>query len=606
VKLSVHDPVNILVVDNQPANILSYEAILSELGEKPIKAGSAKEALEQMLKTEIAVVLTDVCMPGLDGFDLAAMIREHPRFENTPIIFISAFDLTDSDRLRGFEAGAVDYIKAPVARQLLRAKVKVFADLHRKTRQLERLNAELEQRVAERTVALIESKQHLQFVADHAPVAIAQCDSQRRYKFVNQPYADLFGCRPADIVGRHPREVLGEQAYVHAAPYMEEALAGHRTKYDLELPNTPHGLRAVRVAYTPELEASGRVVGWVAAISDITDRKQAEQRLHEALRLASVACEAGRMGAWHLDVENDRLTYSDELLALMGIDKSQFGGTSEAVEAFTHPDDIERRRKDRANALAQGDRWEYDYRILRPDGEVRWMSSRGKIVRRTEGIPIEAYGMTLDVTERKRAEAHVRFIMKELSHRTKNLMAVVQTISWQTARQSLDLEDFEQRFTHRVEALGRSQDLLVKRDWRGVVLEELVRAQLEPFLDRTEERLATQGPALLLMPAAAQDLGLALHELATNASKYGALSVPSGKIEIGWRIAGAKRFHMTWRESGGPRVSPPVRKGFGSTVITGTLARTFNGEAQLEYRSEGLCWELTAPMDPLIEELDLH
>jgi two-component sensor histidine kinase len=208
--------------------------------------------------------------------------------------------------------------------------------------------------------------------------------------------------------------------------------------------------------------------------------------------------------------------------------------------------------------------------------------------------------------QRKVAEEHLRFLMKELSHRTKNLMAVVQAISWQTARQSLDLKDFEQRFTHRLEALTRSQDLLMKRDWRGVALDDLVRSQLEPFLDRPKERLAVRGPALLLVPAAAQDLGLALHELATNASKYGALSVASGKIEVSWSViddVDGKRFHMKWRESGGPIVNRPVRKGFGSTVITGTVSRTFNGKAELEYRRGGLSWELKAPMGPHIAEV---
>jgi two-component sensor histidine kinase len=207
-----------------------------------------------------------------------------------------------------------------------------------------------------------------------------------------------------------------------------------------------------------------------------------------------------------------------------------------------------------------------------------------------------------------RAEEHARFLMKELSHRIKNVMAVVQVISWQTAQKSLDLEDFEQRFRERLEALARSQDLLLERDWQGVMLQDLVRAQLEPFLDSAKQRLAAHGPALLLLPAAAQDLGLALHELATNASKYGALSVPTGKINIGWAIdrdatSGAKRFRMTWRESGGPPVSPPVSKGFGSTVVTGTLSRTFRGKAETQYRPEGLSWELAAPIGHAITEV---
>ena len=205
-----------------------------------------------------------------------------------------------------------------------------------------------------------------------------------------------------------------------------------------------------------------------------------------------------------------------------------------------------------------------------------------------------------------KANEQLTAAQEELSHRIKNLMALVQAIAWQTAQQSLDFEDFEHRFTQRLKALARSHVLLVKREWQGVVLEDLVRAQLEPFVDRATDRLLVHGPALQLTPRAAQDLGLALHELATNASKYGALSVMTGKIEIGWRIdrgaAGATQFHLTWRESGGPMVSPPAREGFGSRVIGGTLPRTFNGKVELAYAPEGLFLEMTAPMGDLIAE----
>ncbi len=149
--------VNILLVDDQPAKLLTYETILSGLGQRLIMAASAKEALEQLLRHEIAVILVDVCMPELDGFQLAAMIREHPRFQKTAIIFISAIHLTDVDRLRAYEMGAVDYVPVPVIPEVLRAKVKVFVELFRKTRQLEQLNKGLEARVAERTAELAAS-----------------------------------------------------------------------------------------------------------------------------------------------------------------------------------------------------------------------------------------------------------------------------------------------------------------------------------------------------------------------------------------------------------------------------------------------------------------
>jgi signal transduction histidine kinase len=156
------DRVNILLVDDQPSKLLTYETILGELGENLIKASSASEALQCLLDKEIAVVLVDVCMPDLDGYELAAMIRQHPRFQQTSIIFVSAVLMTDLDRLRGYECGAVDYVPVPVIPAILRAKVSIFAELFRKTRALERLNSELEERVAQRTSALEATTQALQ------------------------------------------------------------------------------------------------------------------------------------------------------------------------------------------------------------------------------------------------------------------------------------------------------------------------------------------------------------------------------------------------------------------------------------------------------------
>src|ERR1700691_491546 len=152
--MGADEQVNILMVDDQPGKLLSYEVMLAELGENLIKATSAKKALERLLKTDVAVVLMDVSMPEIDGFELANMIRQHPRFQKTAIIFVSAVHLTDLDRLKGYQHGAVDYLSVPIVPEVLRAKVRVFAELHRKKLQLERLNNELEQRVTDRTLEL--------------------------------------------------------------------------------------------------------------------------------------------------------------------------------------------------------------------------------------------------------------------------------------------------------------------------------------------------------------------------------------------------------------------------------------------------------------------
>jgi PAS domain S-box-containing protein len=291
------DQVNILMVDDQPGKLLSYEVMLGDLGENLIKANSAKEALEVLLKTEIAVVLMDVSMPELDGFQLAAMIRQHPRFQQTAIIFVSAVHLTDLDQLKGYEHGAVDYISVPVIPQLLRAKVRVFADLHRKTRQLETLNRDLEKRVLERTdelankaelllrlnVELIEKNQELDAIVHTAPDIIfsRQPDGSRDY--ISDRFYDYTGAAPGSANG------FGWLDYVHEGdkdPAMKhwllcvESGAMYEAEYRLRAVNGAY--RWFRARALPIRDESGKILKWYGSCSDIHDSKVLEQSIRDS------------------------------------------------------------------------------------------------------------------------------------------------------------------------------------------------------------------------------------------------------------------------------------------------------------------------------------
>ena len=212
------EKVNILLVDDQPAKLLTYEAVLKDLGENLLKASSAQEAFQHLLRTDVAVVLVDVYMPDLDGFELARMIREHPRFQQTAIIFISAVLMTDLDFLRGYESGAVDYLPVPIVPEILRAKVKVFSELYRKSRQLEQLNRELEARVAERTAALEASTLELQESAERLRLAFEaarmgwwDCDLQTGRVSWSPNLAQIMGFGPDSFGGT----LEGLEALVH-------------------------------------------------------------------------------------------------------------------------------------------------------------------------------------------------------------------------------------------------------------------------------------------------------------------------------------------------------------------------------------------------------
>ncbi|MGA7400726.1 MAG: PAS domain-containing protein [Candidatus Sulfotelmatobacter sp.] len=288
--------VNILMVDDQPGKLLSYEVMLGGLGENLIKANSAKEALEILLKTEVAVVLMDVSMPELDGFQLAAMIRQHPRFQRTAIIFVSAVHLTDLDQLKGYEHGAVDYISVPVVPELLRAKVRVFADLHRKTRQLETLNRELEQRVLERTeelagkaelllhlnMELVGKNQELDAIVSTAPDVIFSSQGDGCYEYVSERFHDYAGSSAV------PGRGVNWLEYVHpddvervTAGWAQSIQSGSSYESEYRLRSKGGDYRWFRSRAVPIRNPKGEIARWYGTCSDIHDSKLLEQSIRD-------------------------------------------------------------------------------------------------------------------------------------------------------------------------------------------------------------------------------------------------------------------------------------------------------------------------------------
>ena len=294
--MNTDEKVNILMVDDQPAKLLSYEVMLEELGENLIKATSAKQALELLLKTDVAVVLMDVSMPDLDGFELATMIRQHPRFQRTAIIFISAVHLTDLDRLKGYEHGAVDYISVPVVQQLLRAKVRVFAELYRKTKQLEALNRDLEHRVLERTeelaakaelltqlnTELAGKNQELDAIVSTAPDVIFSSQGDGRYEYVSDRFHEHTGASLDDgnsinwFDYVHPDDVERSRAI-----WMQAVQAGGRYESEYRLRSKDGSYRWFRARAVPIRDPEGKIVKWYGTCSDIHDSKLLEQSIRD-------------------------------------------------------------------------------------------------------------------------------------------------------------------------------------------------------------------------------------------------------------------------------------------------------------------------------------
>src|SRR6266849_1347770 len=283
--------------------------------------------------------------------------------------------------------------------------------------------------------------------------------------------------------------------------------------------------------------------------------------------------------------------------------KIRMAAVDEVGKKRVHPDDIETVRAAFEAALdpAEPKPLAIEYRVQRRDGEVRWVESHGLAYFEGAGCERRAasiVGTVADITERKEREEKEHLLMREINHRVKNMLSVVDSIAHQTATKNP--EDFIERFSERIQALSANQDLLVRNEWNGVEIADLVRAQLAHFADLIGSRIAVQGPKLRLNPASAQAVGLALHELATNAGKYGALSTDTGRVDVCW---GTDRdtFTMSWTERQGPPVSAPERRGFGTIVMEAMTERSMDGTVALDYAPSGLTWRLSCPAANALE-----
>jgi two-component sensor histidine kinase/DNA-binding response OmpR family regulator len=492
----VAEPINILLVDDEPKNLTVLQSILDDPEYRLVRAESADAALLALIADQYALIILDVRMPGMTGFELAQMIKERKKTSRVPIIFLTAYYGEDQHVLEGYGAGAVDYLHKPVNATILRSKVAVFAELHRKTReavlssqallaevtqrrradeQLRELNETLENRVAARTAELLESRARLRHAADLAKLTYFDLDYvQDRIKT-----ADNF----VDIMGFSLPACGGD----------DTVAAGRRTLYQHVAPAD----RERFVAETENLE----------------------------------------------------------------------GGPFRKIE----------------------------YRVIGDDDKERWIESEWHLELGPDAKPLFAFAANIDITERKQSEEQRKILMAEINHRSKNLLAVVQALVNQSARFA-DPETFAITLSDRLQGLSASQDLLIESDWHGIEMSDLVVAQLSHLKDLLGTRIIFEGPEARLTAAGAQALGMALHELATNAVKHGSLASEEGQVRISWMVSDAPQpqFSIRWSEEGGGRVSAPSRKGFGHLVIGALAESAMSGKVDLEFRETGLTWALNA------------
>lgn len=332
-----------------------------------------------------------------------------------------------------------------------------------------------------------------------------------------------------------------------------------------------------------------------AALDERVDLRTRQLQASETRQ--RLALEAGELGVWEVDLN---LSSSQRSLR-----HDQIFGYENAVERWSvdrflehvYVDDRERVSSLVEAAQTGQTSWRYDCRIIRTDnGQVRWIEVAGAPQMGPDGKVRGFAGIIEDITERVVREQRLAFVTGELEHRSKNLMTVIQAISYQTARHTSSIDEYQKAFQARLAGPSRSTDILLGREGAGADLKELVNAHLGAFSD--PQRLNVDGPPVRLKPTAAQTIGLALHELGTNSYKYGALSVPQGQINVTW-VTGPDGVNLEWREAQGPMVAPPMRKGFGTAVIETMTAQALGGKVSIEFLPSGLLWLAKIPRDQL-------
>jgi PAS domain S-box-containing protein len=355
----------------------------------------------------------------------------------------------------------------------------------------------------------------------------------------------------------------------------------------------PMPLSGTPVAEVDTLMAELR---WAAA-----RRQAAEHDLQASKDRLQLAFNATRLGWWQYDPLRDVGSGDARFKEIFDVTADEIW--IEDLMKRVHPDDVARFAANREAALnpANPKPYAHEFRIRRRDGEVRWAEGHGLAYFEGAGPERRAVGLggtVQDITERKEREEKEHLLMREINHRAKNMLSVVDSIAHQTATRNP--EDFIERFSERIQALSANQDLLVRNEWNGVEIEDLARAQLAHFADLIGSRIAIHGAKLRLNPASAQAIGLALHELATNAGKYGALSTDAGRVDIRWGIDG-DTLAMSWTECEGRPVSAPTRRGFGTIVMKTMAARSVDGKVDLDHAPSGLTWRLTCPVANVLE-----
>ncbi|WP_165842835.1 PAS domain S-box protein [Phenylobacterium deserti] len=446
--------------------------------------------------------------------------------------------------------------------------------------------------------ALRESESRFRNMADHAPVMMWVTEPDGRCTYLNRAWYEFTGQTEADALGfgwleaTHPddkQEV--ERAFVTA----NANRASFRVEYRLR--RNDGTWRWAIDAAAPRFSDTGEYLGYVGSVIDIQDRREAEEIVRDSEVQMRTLLDAMPAIVW-LAAPDGQLTYFNQRwYELTGQTVRQ--ALPNGWTAVLHPEEAEFIADEWRTARAEQRVYEVESRYRLKNGEYRWYLIRAEPIRDESGEIVRWLGAGIDIHDRKLAAEHQSLLINELNHRVKNTLATVQSMAAQSARSAGSPKDAQETFMARLMALSAAHNVLTNERWTGAELLEVVERAAEAF-GEAGERFNASGPAVRVAPKSALALSMALHELGTNASKYGALSTPEGQVSVTWELIpteGRPLLRLVWREAGGPTVSPPKRKGFGSRLLERGLASELGGRVSLDFQPQGLVCVIEAPLE---------
>lgn len=391
------------------------------------------------------------------------------------------------------------------------------------------------------------------------------------------------------------RQRTHPQDYLHVEPALGRALdplVRSQESYRYRISRADTGEERWLLAHGGAVFEHNQPTRYTGTLQDITEDVAIQARLQDEQSRLQLALSAADLAIWELDVASNRVTVSRELNRLYRFPEDASPSLTELLALYA-PGEQERVEQESSEMFAGGNRTiRFEAKHLWPDGVVKWISVRAEVVVNDHGAPTRIIGVAMDVTDRRRYEEHLRLTARELQHRVKNSLAVVQSIAVQSFRGSRSKEEGINAFSGRLRALASATDLLTKANWEAVAVKDIVDEILQPFRDVERNRIAAQGEEVRIPSTVAVSLGMALHELSTNAVKYGALSNEIGTVSVSWKRSG-DGLVLEWREAGGPPVSPPAGGGFGTKLLTRGLLDDGTGRVDLRFEAAGVVCTMT-------------